>query len=145
MVIPFLLLALRRFRKLTRVPVIQWSAAFVFFCGLTHLMGAVEFYLPLYRVDTLLKVGTVAATWGTIIMAFSFVRRVQALLGKDPAEGDNRPTAPGSSGQRYASLDELVKLDNEQEKEVQRLRQRSDKLLATALLQLEKLTEKVES
>lgn len=43
-------------------------AAFIFFCGTTHLMDAVIFWWPAYRLNAVFKVLTAVASWATVLV-----------------------------------------------------------------------------
>jgi light-regulated signal transduction histidine kinase (bacteriophytochrome) len=49
-------------------PALFWVfGAFIFFCGSVHLMDAVLFYWPAYRLSGLLKLGTALASWAAVV------------------------------------------------------------------------------
>jgi signal transduction histidine kinase/ActR/RegA family two-component response regulator len=48
-------------------PKIFWLfVIFIFACGTTHLIGAILFWNPMYRLDGLVKLLTAAASWATV-------------------------------------------------------------------------------
>ncbi len=54
-------------RKDTPFPRIFWLfAAFIFFCGTTHLLEAVIFWEPVYRLSALFKAITAVVSWVTV-------------------------------------------------------------------------------
>jgi signal transduction histidine kinase len=60
-------------RKKTTIPfkaLAVWFILFIFFCGSTHLMDAVIFWIPAYRFNGLLLVFTAIVSWATIIELF---------------------------------------------------------------------------
>lgn len=53
-------------------PKVFWLfGAFIFFCGSVHLMEAIIFYWPAYRISGLLKLGTAIVSWAAV---FALVR-----------------------------------------------------------------------
>ena len=63
-------------------PRVGWFfAAFIFFCGMGHLMEATIFWWPNYRLDGLIKVGTAAASWATVIAVAPLIPRALELPG----------------------------------------------------------------
>ncbi|MEO7099345.1 MAG: HAMP domain-containing sensor histidine kinase [Luteolibacter sp.] len=65
-------LALARYYWVKRTelafPKILWLfALFIFSCGSTHLVEAIIFYHPIYRISALLKVITAIASWATVV------------------------------------------------------------------------------
>jgi signal transduction histidine kinase/CheY-like chemotaxis protein len=63
MVIAFFVLR----RRDVPFPKIFWLfVIFIFACGTTHLIGAVLFWNPVYRLDGLVKLLTAAASWATV-------------------------------------------------------------------------------
>lgn len=74
-------------KKKTGVPFqrIFWLfGAFIIFCGSTHLIDAVIFYYPLYRLNAILLFITAIASWMTIIALYRVIPN--ALLLKTPAQ-----------------------------------------------------------
>jgi PAS domain S-box-containing protein len=57
---------LRR-RDLPFPPVFWLFAAFIFACGATHLIDAIIFWWPIYRLSTLAKIVTAIASWATVV------------------------------------------------------------------------------
>ncbi|MES2980886.1 MAG: HAMP domain-containing sensor histidine kinase [Verrucomicrobiota bacterium] len=59
-------------------PRLLWLfAAFIFFCGTTHLIEAVIFYEPIYRISGLMKFITAVVSWMTV---FAITRIGRAAL-----------------------------------------------------------------
>ncbi len=56
-------------------------AAFIFFCGTTHLIEAVIFYEPIYRVSGLMKFITAVVSWMTVIAITRIGRTALELPG----------------------------------------------------------------
>ncbi len=57
-------------------------AGFILFCGTGHLLEAVIFWNPIYRLAGIVKLGTAMVSWGTVIALVSVVPR--ALSFKSP-------------------------------------------------------------
>jgi two-component system, chemotaxis family, sensor kinase Cph1 len=56
-------------------------AAFIFFCGATHLIEAVIFYQPVYRFSGLMKFATAVVSWMTVIAIIRVGRPALELPG----------------------------------------------------------------
>jgi chemotaxis family two-component system sensor kinase Cph1 len=56
-------------------------AAFIFFCGTTHLVDAMMFYWPAYRFLGAFKVCTAVVSWATVLALIPAVPRALALPG----------------------------------------------------------------
>jgi hypothetical protein len=84
-VIPFLLVQFIRKRNDVPFDRLFWLfALFIVACGSTHLLDALMFYLPVYRLSGLVRLFTALASWGTI---FALMRTLpQALLLKTPTQ-----------------------------------------------------------
>lgn len=59
-------------------------AAFIFWCGLTHLMGLVTLWQPIYDVEALIKAATAAVSVATAVLIFRLIP--QALAIPSPKE-----------------------------------------------------------
>lgn len=69
-------------RKDIPFPNIFWLfVAFIFFCGMTHLVDALIFYWPVYRLGGLLKLCTAVASWMTVLAMVSVVPQALSLPG----------------------------------------------------------------
>lgn len=69
-------------------PKVFWLfGAFIFFCGSVHLMEAIIFYWPAYRISGLLKFGTAIVSWAAV---FALVRVVPIALKYPGLEKLNR-------------------------------------------------------
>ncbi|SDL28154.1 PAS domain S-box-containing protein [Catalinimonas alkaloidigena] len=83
--IPLMLLYLVRKRPdLPFRKIFAWFTAFILFCGATHLMDALMFWVPVYRFNALLLLGTGLVSWTTLIAMYRVAP--QALALKTPAE-----------------------------------------------------------
>lgn len=66
--IPIVLAVLIR-RRATPVPRVAWLfVAFILCCGLTHLLEAVIFWIPLYRLAAVLKLATATVSAATVVV-----------------------------------------------------------------------------
>ncbi|MCA9254446.1 MAG: hypothetical protein KDA33_02365 [Phycisphaerales bacterium] len=83
--IPILLVIFLRRRRDVPFPAVLWLfVAFIVACGFTHLMEAVIFWWPAYRVSGLLKLSTAIISWVTVISLITIVPRVLAF--RSPAQ-----------------------------------------------------------
>ncbi|MCB9854709.1 MAG: GHKL domain-containing protein [Phycisphaerales bacterium] len=83
--IPCLLVVFLRRRPDVPFPAILWLfVAFIVACGLTHLMEAIIFWWPAYRVSGLLKMSTAVISWVTVFSLVKIVPRVLAF--RSPAQ-----------------------------------------------------------
>lgn len=60
--------------------------SFILLCGLTHLMEAVIFWWPGYRLAAALKAATAAVSWGTVFALYPIVPLVLALRSPEELE-----------------------------------------------------------
>lgn len=83
--IPILIIYLISKRKdVPLMPIFWLFAAFILFCGSTHLMDAITFWWPAYRFNGLLRLGTATVSWVTV---FALVKAVPvALTFKSPTQ-----------------------------------------------------------
>ncbi len=66
-VIPLLLVQFIRKRQDVPFNALFWMfALFIVACGSTHLLDALMFYVPVYRLDGLVRVFTALVSWGTV-------------------------------------------------------------------------------
>ncbi len=64
-------------------PKLFWLfGAFIFSCGITHLIEAVIFYHPIYRVSGVLKVVTAAVSWATVFAIIRITPEALTLPGR---------------------------------------------------------------
>ncbi len=59
-------------------------AAFILFCGLTHVLGLVTLWLPIYEIQGAVKAATAAVSLATAIAVFPLIPRALAI--PDPSE-----------------------------------------------------------
>tara|TARA_R110002111_G_scaffold247140_5_gene310246 strand:+ start:56198 stop:58675 length:2478 start_codon:yes stop_codon:yes gene_type:complete len=78
--IPIVLLYFARKRKDLPFPRLFWLfAAFILLCGTVHLVEAVIFWSPIYRVSGLLKLATAVVSWATVIVLIRYMPRLLHL------------------------------------------------------------------
>ncbi|MBX3444331.1 MAG: PAS domain S-box protein [Planctomyces sp.] len=82
MAIPIVLISLVRNRRDIPFSRVFWLfGAFIFACGLTHLLDAGVFWWPAYRFTGLVKLATAAVSWGTVVALMAIVPKALALQG----------------------------------------------------------------
>lgn len=83
--IPFLLVRFIRQRADMPFDSLFWFfALFIVACGSTHLLDAVMFYVPVYRLSGLVRLFTAVVSWGTV---FGLLRALpRALTLKTPTQ-----------------------------------------------------------
>lgn len=62
-------------------------SAFIFFCGLTHVMGIVNLWYPMYRLDGAVMAMTAGVSVATAIVLFPLVGRASGYLDEVRAQG----------------------------------------------------------
>ncbi|QDU73043.1 Autoinducer 2 sensor kinase/phosphatase LuxQ [Bremerella volcania] len=60
--------------------------AFIMLCGLTHLMDAIIFWWPAYRLSGLLKLSTAIVSWGTVVALIYHIPEVLRLRSPEELE-----------------------------------------------------------
>ncbi len=65
-------------------PLFWWFGAFIAFCGVGHLLEAIIFWTPVYRLAGLNKLFTAVVSWGTLLAIVPAARR--AMRWRSPAE-----------------------------------------------------------
>jgi signal transduction histidine kinase/FixJ family two-component response regulator len=85
MVIPYFLMRFLIQKKGIPMPNLLWYfSGFILLCGLTHLMDAAIFWLPVYRLHGLVKFFTAVFSWATIIALFRYFPLLMELkTGKE--------------------------------------------------------------
>jgi two-component system, chemotaxis family, sensor kinase Cph1 len=85
--IPFLLaFFVRKRRDVPFQSVFLLFGLFIFACGATHLIDAIIFWVPIYRVSALVRFLTAVVSWATIVGLAKVLP--QAMLLRSPAELD---------------------------------------------------------
>ncbi len=78
--IPFFLIQFIKKKPNIPLPSVFWLfGAFILFCGLTHLMDAVIFWWPNYKLSALLRLMTAIVSWITVIAIYKFFPVALAL------------------------------------------------------------------
>src|SRR5258708_4410716 len=78
--IPLVLVYLVRRRRDAPFPALFWLfGAFIITCGTTHLLDAIIFYEPLYRLAAFVKLITAIASWATVIALLPAVPKALAM------------------------------------------------------------------
>jgi PAS domain S-box-containing protein len=84
-VIPFLLINFIRQRRDVPFNRLFWLfGLFILACGTTHLLDALIFWVPVYRLSGLMRLVTAMASWGTVLALIEVMPR--ALLLRTPSE-----------------------------------------------------------
>ncbi len=89
-------------------------AAFIFFCGMTHMVQAVTLWWPIYETQGYLKVATAIASVATAIMIFPLIPRALAIPSPSQLRIVNEGLAAEVSAHRL-TLAELEKARDELE------------------------------
>lgn len=87
MAIPFVLAYFIVNRRNIPFPRVAWLfVGFIGFCGTTHLIEAIIFYEPLYRVSGVMKLGTAVISWATVASLVPIVPRALAMRSPESLE-----------------------------------------------------------
>ena len=79
-------------RRELAFPGLFWIfGAFIFSCGMTHLMEAVIFYDPHYRLAGALKFATAGASWAAVLAVVRVAPRAMELPGLRQLNDRRRP------------------------------------------------------
>jgi PAS domain S-box-containing protein len=85
--IPCILVTLVLRRRDVPFPAIFWLfGAFILACGTTHLMEAIIFWHPLYRLAGLIKLATALISWATVAALVPVVPKVLAMRSPEELE-----------------------------------------------------------
>ena len=73
--IPFTIMFLvhRQKQSMPYIWVFRMFAAFIFLCGMTHIMSVISIWYPVYYLEGIIKVFTAAVSLATAIMIFPLV------------------------------------------------------------------------
>jgi signal transduction histidine kinase/ActR/RegA family two-component response regulator len=84
--------------------------AFILACGTTHLMEAVIFYWPVYRLAGMIKLFTAVVSWATVFSLFGVVPNVLAMRSPEELEREigARKSAEGKLQAANAELERRV-------------------------------------
>lgn len=85
-------------------------AAFILFCGTTHLMEAIIFWWPAYRLAGLIKLMTAAVSWGTIIALVQVAPKALSMRSPEELEREvaARKAAEAALQQTNTELEERI-------------------------------------
>jgi PAS domain S-box-containing protein len=100
-------------------------SAFIFACGLTHLIDALMFWYPVYRLSAFARFITAVISWVTIIALFRYIPKIMALKSSEELEREimQRMKTESELKQIKSSLEEEVHTRTSNLKEVnQRLK-----------------------
>lgn len=81
-------------------------AAFILLCGLTHLLGLITLWYPIYFVQGLAKAATAAVSFATAVALFPLVPKLAAIPSPRDLEETNARLVAEAESHR-ATLDEL--------------------------------------
>ncbi len=102
-------LVIKRGKQLPFGRVIWLFVAFIASCGLTHLVEAIIFYEPVYRLSAFMKVVTALVSWATV---FALLRVIPGVLAIPELQAENeRLKTQFTRSQKSKSL--LVRKQNE--------------------------------
>ncbi|WP_437227480.1 ATP-binding protein [Planctomicrobium sp. SH661] len=97
--IPIVFIYFLRKRRDLPLPRLWWLfATFIFACGTVHLLEAVIFWWPVYRLSGIIKFLTAIASWATVLALLPLIP--QALSIRFPAEGSSPTDSGGSESKR---------------------------------------------
>ena len=83
--IPMLLIyVIRKKKDFVFRKIFIWFILFIFFCGTTHLVDAIIFWFPIYRVNAIILLITAIVSWVTIYILYKYLPIV--LEYKSPEE-----------------------------------------------------------
>jgi signal transduction histidine kinase len=123
-------------RKRADIPVpFSWLASlfavFIFACGTTHLMGVIDIWNPLYRLDASIKAITAAASLLTAIFLFSKMPLLLSIPSRAELEQSN------------AQLQQAMKTRDELEQQLQNFNRTLERRIQERTTQLERLNEEL--
>lgn len=86
-VIPVFLVQFIRKKPNIPLPTVFWLfGAFILFCGITHLMDAIIFWWPAYRLSAMLRFFTAGISWVTVVAIYKFLPVALALKTSEDFE-----------------------------------------------------------
>ncbi|SFJ20216.1 hybrid sensor histidine kinase/response regulator [Planctomicrobium piriforme] len=111
--IPIVFVYFLRKRPDLPVPKLWWLfATFIFACGTVHLLEAIIFWVPIYRLSGVIKFVTAIASWATVLVLLSAVPI--ALTFRSPGELERlvkeRTTELRQASRRIKQNDERLQL-----------------------------------
>ncbi len=124
-------------------PIFWWFGAFIAFCGVGHLLEAVIFWMPVYRLAGLNKLCTAVVSWGTLLAMIPAARGAMRWRSPDELEAEiARQTALyrdlyDNAADMYVSVHaETGTISQCNETALKRLGYASDELLGKSFLDL---------
>ena len=73
--IPALLYSMLQLRASEYGRLVRWFIAFIFFCGLTHLIDVVTIWMPVYYLAAWVKVATAIVSCGAVLDLIRLISR----------------------------------------------------------------------
>ena len=111
--IPVVLIYFSRQRKdLPFRKIFLLFGAFILLCGTTHLMDAILFWWPAYRLSGLIKLFTGIVSWATVIALFSVLPG--ALKMRSPEELEQEAAARKAAEEKLTLANEAQKENTKQ-------------------------------
>jgi hypothetical protein len=133
--IPLVLLLFVRRRPDLPFPSVFWLfAAFILACGTGHLVEAIIFWEPVYRLAGAVKVVTALVSWGTVIALAPVIPRALAMPGLQSLnanlthEVDCRRAAEEQLRRRNTELEEFQRLAVDRELQMIELKRQVNEL-----------------
>lgn len=101
---------LKRKQSIPFLNVFWLFGAFILLCGLTHLIDAVIFWIPIYRVSALLRLVTAVISWATVISLLKIIPLALSLksAGELEWEIEERKKAETALGEAKVRAEEAV-------------------------------------
>ncbi len=134
--IPLLLWFFVRRRSGTPFPIVIWLfGAFIFCCGTVHLLEAVIFWYPVYRLQALVKIATALVSWATVAALVPAIPRALALPGladvnaRLAAEAERRKAVEVELRERASVLERLNRVTMGRELRTAELKREVNELL----------------
>lgn len=78
--------------------------AFILLCGMTHLMEAIIFWWPAYRLAGMLKLSTAIVSWATVFALYRVIPSVLALRSPEELEREINARIQAETALREANL-----------------------------------------
>jgi len=100
---------LKRKRSLPFKSIIILFIAFILACGLTHLIDAIIFWWPAYKLSAILRLGTALVSGGTVIALFKVIPQAMKFRSPDElqVEINQRIDAEKALAKKIVELEEI--------------------------------------